>query len=679
MRLRHDYEQASQRLLAIRAKLDSATSAAEADADATLLSASSSLVSPHLSTDLRVHVTVPSAFLPQTTFPSANENKDCATSSSSASSSDSSASASASASATRAAPTDPGFLPRAAKKARVFSVARPRPDGHLLSQLCVVLVRTEGGVNLGQICRTAANLGVTDVRLVAPECAPLSADARRFAHHALPLLAHLPTYASLSAAVRDCELIVGTSGKDCAGQLRGVAWLAPHEVPAACHKAGVWTGAVPAAAGDSGSNSGAGSAKDKNTVIGSRKSAAAFNGAAALAAANNASNSSGANADQLAMTTGNVNNIANVNDYSDCDDNDSDCDSDTDNDEDSDGHDDDAKETAAKRRGTGADAACRGLDVVAMIEQALARGVPTLRSRPRRRYRSQGPRVALVFGNEADGMTLAELRQCSHMVTIPMRGAYPSMNLAHAVTACLFAIEHAGWPAAIAAAAGAATNAAAAPTGMNTTTQVSVRDGSEDVCLPLPAAAAATVASSAGSGSGAGNGAPHTGSATAALRTVAVGGGHARSGAVARAAPRSLLERLRTTLEATLHRLEAGMAVTKPAQLHAITQRLLRTAAASSSNGSSDSGSGSGSGSCAANESATATACSAKGGFSEADAGFCLGALLTLNQRLDALANKNSGAAVPPLELERFQALALAADVGAELRAKPTRSTDAFK
>lgn len=44
-----------------------------------------------------------------------------------------------------------------------------------------------------------------------------------------------------------------------------------------------------------------------------------------------------------------------------------------------------------------------------------------------------GGRIALVFGNERDGLSAAELDLCDEAVYIPTSDAFPSLNLSHAV------------------------------------------------------------------------------------------------------------------------------------------------------------------------------------------------------------------------------------------------------
>jgi TrmH family RNA methyltransferase len=91
---------------------------------------------------------------------------------------------------------------------------RPRvpPPPTVLSNGCVVLVRTQGPVNLGMIARLCGNLGVTDLRLVAPECAVDCSEARMFSTHSRELLLTAPVYPDLASATADCGAVIGTSG-----------------------------------------------------------------------------------------------------------------------------------------------------------------------------------------------------------------------------------------------------------------------------------------------------------------------------------------------------------------------------------------------------------------------------------------------------------------------------------
>ena len=56
---------------------------------------------------------------------------------------------------------------------------------------------------------------------------------------------------------------------------------------------------------------------------------------------------------------------------------------------------------------------------------------------------AQDDSVALVFGREDRGLLTSELDLCQHFITIPTDEKLPSMNLAQAVTLCLYEVNKA--------------------------------------------------------------------------------------------------------------------------------------------------------------------------------------------------------------------------------------------
>lgn len=56
---------------------------------------------------------------------------------------------------------------------------------------------------------------------------------------------------------------------------------------------------------------------------------------------------------------------------------------------------------------------------------------------------AEGQRVALVFGREDTGLHTAELSLCQRFLTIPTHEDLPSMNLAQAVSVCLYEVSRA--------------------------------------------------------------------------------------------------------------------------------------------------------------------------------------------------------------------------------------------
>lgn len=79
------------------------------------------------------------------------------------------------------------------------------------ADLAVILVRPRGAGNVGAIARVMSHFGVSDLRLVSPQCDAKSVEARSMAMNAQPLLAGAKHFASLREASHDCGRLVGTS------------------------------------------------------------------------------------------------------------------------------------------------------------------------------------------------------------------------------------------------------------------------------------------------------------------------------------------------------------------------------------------------------------------------------------------------------------------------------------
>lgn len=75
----------------------------------------------------------------------------------------------------------------------------------------IILVRPRGARNVGAIARVMSHFGVSNLRLVSPQCDVKSVEARAMAMSAQPLLAEAAHFASLREASRDCGWLVGTS------------------------------------------------------------------------------------------------------------------------------------------------------------------------------------------------------------------------------------------------------------------------------------------------------------------------------------------------------------------------------------------------------------------------------------------------------------------------------------
>lgn len=83
---------------------------------------------------------------------------------------------------------------------------------NLLERLVVVLVRSEGPLNVGSVARLCGNFGCT-LRLVEPLTDVSLRDAVMMAHPSEALLANAPRFATLKEALADVALAVATSSK----------------------------------------------------------------------------------------------------------------------------------------------------------------------------------------------------------------------------------------------------------------------------------------------------------------------------------------------------------------------------------------------------------------------------------------------------------------------------------
>jgi TrmH family RNA methyltransferase len=101
----------------------------------------------------------------------------------------------------------------------------------LLDRCRVVLVRTQGPVNLGMVARACGNLGISDLRLVAPACEVNCPDTRKFSTHSRELILNAPVHADLASAVGDCDLVIGSSARPRDGEYGASLSLA--QVPGA--------------------------------------------------------------------------------------------------------------------------------------------------------------------------------------------------------------------------------------------------------------------------------------------------------------------------------------------------------------------------------------------------------------------------------------------------------------
>lgn len=80
-----------------------------------------------------------------------------------------------------------------------------------LDHIRIVLVGSLYGGNVGSACRAMANMGISDLRLVAPDPRINWNEAKKMACHAEHVLDGRQTVATLAEAVSDCVAVAGTS------------------------------------------------------------------------------------------------------------------------------------------------------------------------------------------------------------------------------------------------------------------------------------------------------------------------------------------------------------------------------------------------------------------------------------------------------------------------------------
>ncbi len=98
----------------------------------------------------------------------------------------------------------------------------------MLSSCRVVLVRPHFAGNLGSVARIMANFGLSELVLVNPIANRQSMDAVMMATHGLPVLKEAREVGSLAEAVRECGLVLCTSG-EVGGLARKGYWGTPAE------------------------------------------------------------------------------------------------------------------------------------------------------------------------------------------------------------------------------------------------------------------------------------------------------------------------------------------------------------------------------------------------------------------------------------------------------------------
>lgn len=83
-----------------------------------------------------------------------------------------------------------------------------------LSPISIVLVEPAGPLNVGSVARIMANLGLSRLLLVNPQCDPLCDEARQMAVHAQEILEGAVHLSSLAEALQGCQRVVATTARN---------------------------------------------------------------------------------------------------------------------------------------------------------------------------------------------------------------------------------------------------------------------------------------------------------------------------------------------------------------------------------------------------------------------------------------------------------------------------------
>ena len=103
----------------------------------------------------------------------------------------------------------------------------------------IVLVETQGALNVGSIARVMMNFGFNNLILVNPRCDPQSEDAFKMATHAKEILTNAKIVQSLENALQDCTRVVATTAQErhrnrqLEGPELAFKWLVQFDTPSA--------------------------------------------------------------------------------------------------------------------------------------------------------------------------------------------------------------------------------------------------------------------------------------------------------------------------------------------------------------------------------------------------------------------------------------------------------------
>ncbi|MFN3910204.1 MAG: RNA methyltransferase [Candidatus Anstonellaceae archaeon] len=79
-------------------------------------------------------------------------------------------------------------------------------------KLKIIFIEPEYEINIGMNARLLKNFAITQMHIVNPKCS-LGFSAKMYAKHAKNIIENARIYKKLEDAIKDCELIIGTTGR----------------------------------------------------------------------------------------------------------------------------------------------------------------------------------------------------------------------------------------------------------------------------------------------------------------------------------------------------------------------------------------------------------------------------------------------------------------------------------
>lgn len=81
------------------------------------------------------------------------------------------------------------------------------------SNIVIILVSPQGDQNVGSVARSMLNYGLTELRIVSPECDIKSGNCRGYASGAYKVIENAKIYSTLEESIQDLQKVIATSNR----------------------------------------------------------------------------------------------------------------------------------------------------------------------------------------------------------------------------------------------------------------------------------------------------------------------------------------------------------------------------------------------------------------------------------------------------------------------------------